>query len=483
MIVKDKNDFYANRYMRHNKVTGSFTLYSVHLPNGENVRFFVDAGIKQGEDNIGFYNAFVPFNTEKISFGILTHAHMDHIGMLPVLAHQGLNCPVFTSYSTDDLMGIALNDTVTIQDKDLGRPIASEDDMERALDLIIGTSYKKQVKPHKNIRIVFYSNGHLVGAAVVFIVITYPGREPITILHTGDYKDKNVFFNVETPPKEVRELNISNIVCESTYGGVDSTDPMFKKCLKNNTVEALNNGMTVIYPTFAQGRHQEALYNIKMWKDKGFIPEDTTIVVDGKSSQEYNMMYRYGDLGIKKIMKNFMPKGCMFIPRTKNKNMFRKQILKENEPKIILAPGGMASYGPITSYIKYCISRDDVLIHSLGYCSPESTMYKLLNTGDGESLMYQGEEVVKKCMVKQTSEMSSHAPRNVLLRFLLYFPNIASVSINHGEPDVQRSFREYLLDYLGLPEDQITVAEPQFGVRIESCGITDIFETHFESVL
>ncbi len=77
MIVKDKNDFYANRYMRHNKVTGSFTLYSVHLPNGENVRFFVDAGIKQGEDNIGFYNAFVPFNTEKISFGILTHAHMD----------------------------------------------------------------------------------------------------------------------------------------------------------------------------------------------------------------------------------------------------------------------------------------------------------------------------------------------------------------------------------------------------------------------
>ena len=63
MIVKDKNDFYVNRYMRHDKVTGSFTLYSAHWPNGENVRFFVDAGIKQGEDNIGFYNSFVPFNS------------------------------------------------------------------------------------------------------------------------------------------------------------------------------------------------------------------------------------------------------------------------------------------------------------------------------------------------------------------------------------------------------------------------------------
>ena len=72
------------------------------------------------------------------------------------------------------------------------------------------------------------------------IVITCPGREPITIIHTGDYKDKNVFFNVETPPKAVRELNISNIVCESTYGGVDSTDPMFKKCLKNKRKKEKN---------------------------------------------------------------------------------------------------------------------------------------------------------------------------------------------------------------------------------------------------
>ena len=138
--------------------------------------------MKQGDDNIGFYNGFVPFNTEKISFGFITHNHMDHIGLLPVLAHQGLSCPVFTSYSTDMLMKVALNDTVTITDKDLGRPIASEEDMEKALDLIIGTTYKKQIKPHKNIRITFYSNGHLVGATVVLIVITYPGREPITCI-------------------------------------------------------------------------------------------------------------------------------------------------------------------------------------------------------------------------------------------------------------------------------------------------------------
>ena len=483
MKIKDASDFYATRYIRHSNVTGSFTLYSVHWPNGENVRFFVDAGIKQGENNIGFYNAFIPFNTEKISFGIVTHNHMDHIGLLPVLISQAFRGPIFTSYSTAQLMGIALNDTITIVDKDLGRPISNEQDVEQTLDQLVGCTYKKQIKPHKNIRITFYSNGHLVGATVVLIVITCPGREPITIIHTGDYKDKNVFFNVEMPPKAVRELNISNIVCESTYGNVDSKNPMFQKCLEKNTVEALKNGMTVIYPTFAQGRHQEVLSDIMMWKKKGIIPGNIPVIVDGKSSQEYNFQYRFADLGIKKIMRNFMPKDSSFIPRGKNKNMYRKQLMSDSGPKIILAPGGMASYGPITSYIKYGISRDDVLVHSLGYCSPESTMYKLLHTEDGETLKYQGESVVKKCIVKQTAEKSSHAPRDVLLKFLEYFPNTCSVSINHGEANVQLEFRDYLLEHLELEEEQITVANPAYGVRIESNGITDVFETHFESIL
>ncbi len=483
MLIKDAPDFCLHRYMRHDKVTGSFLFYSAHFPNGENVRWFFDVGAKQGEDHIGFYNGFIPFDTEKMSFGILSHSHFDHIGLLPVLTYQGFHGPVFTSYSTAGVMDITLNDSIGIVDKDLNRPIASAEEVEKALDLVVGCTYKKKIKPHKNITITFYSNGHLVGAAVTLIVVTYPGREPITVIHTGDYKDKNIFFNVEMPPKAVRELNISNIVCESTYGNVDSTNPMFKKCLMDNTVEALNNGMTVIYPTFAQGRHQEALFNIKMWKDKGIIPKSVPIVIDGKSSQEFNARYRFSDLGIKKLMKNFLPDECFSIPRVKNRSIYRDQIMSQSGPKIILAPGGMGSYGSVTSYIQKGISRNDVLIHALGYCSPDSTMYKLLNTADGEKLNYQGNELVKKCLVKQTSEMSSHAPRNVLLRFLQYFPNTQSISINHGDPEVQLSFRDYLLENLGLPEDQITTADPHYAVRIESNGITDVFPTHFESIL
>lgn len=483
MQIGTAKDFYVHRYCRHNSVTGSNFLYSVHWPDGKNVRFFLDAGAKQGEDDIGFFNGFFPFNTEKISFGIITHNHFDHVGLLPVIVSQGFNGPIFTSYSTANLLDIALYDSTTIVDKDLDRTIATIDEVTKTLGQVVGCTYKKIIKPCKNITVTFFSNGHLVGAAVTLIVVTCPGRDPITIIHTGDYKDKNVFFNVEMPPKQVRELNISNIVCESTYGDVDSNNPMFQKCLAANTAEALQNGMTVLYPTFAQGRHQEVLFDIKMWKDKNIIPENTMVVVDGRSSQEYNARYMYADLGIKKIMKNFMPKGTRFIPRSKNRAIFRKELLKDPCPKIILAPGGMGSYGPVTSYISDFIPRNDVLIHALGYCSPDSTMSKLLNTPDGGTIHYNGSELIKHCLVEKTAEKSSHAPRNVLLRFIEYFPNTCSISINHGEEQKQVSFREYLLEHLGLPEDQITTANSEIGVRIESNGITDMFQTSFESIL
>lgn len=480
MEVIKKNCSYANRYCRHSNVTGSCYLYSVHWANGENIRFFVDAGAKQGENDIGNYNGFIPFNTSKISFGIVTHNHFDHIGLLPTLVHQGFNGPIFTSYSTKKLLGISLYDSSTIVDRNLNRTLSTIYDVEKTLGQIVGCDYKKIIKPHKNITITFFHNGHIVGAVLTLIVINCPGEDPITIIHTGDYKDTNMFFDVKKPPKKVQELNISNIVCESTYGDVDSNHPLFKKCLAKNTAEALHNGMTVLYPTFAQGRHQEALYLLKIWKDKGIIPEDTLIVVDGKSSQSYNALYQCANLGIKKSMKNFMPEGTICVPRGRSRSVFRKDIINDSRPKVILAPGGMGSYGPVTYYISHFLQRDDALIHSLGYSSPESTMYKLLNAENGDNIKYNGQVLTKHCIVKRTSELSSHAPRNKLLKFIQSFPNTKSVSINHGDQEIQLSFRDYLLDYLSLPEEQILTANPEIGVRIEANGIADLFHADFE---
>lgn len=481
-IGKTKN-FYVDVYSRHKKVTGSCFLNSVHWPDGRNVRFLVDAGAAQGKDNNGFYNCFFPFNAGKISFIILTHGHHDHQGLLPVVVRQGFHGPIFTHYATANLMNISLYDSCTISDPYSNEPLCTQNEVERTLDLLVGCCTKRILKPDKNIRIVFYTNGHLVGAVLTLVVITCPGEEDISLIYTGDYKDSNVFFNVETPPKQARELKISALFCESTYGDVDSTNPMFKKCLETNTVQALKEGKTVVYPAFAQGRYQEVLYDINMWKRKGSIPEDTPVYADGKSSQEFTMRYMYNDLGIKKLMTNFLPKGIQFVPRTRDRMRYRREIMENSTPKIIIAPGGMASYGPIQSYISHYLSRNDALIHMLGYCSPDSKGYQLLNTPSGEKISYNGQQYIKLCDVKKTAEKSGHPPRNMLLNLIKCFPYTKSIVINHGEEETQQKFREYLLEHLDLPEEAIVRASPEVAYRIQSDGIVDWLPTNFESIL
>lgn len=219
-----------------------------------------------------------------------------------------------------------------------------------------------------------------------------------------------------------------------------------------------------------------------MWKKYHIIPDDTLVVVDGRSSQEYNARYKYTCLGLKQNMKNFMPSGVRCIPRTKVRSKSRKKLFDDPRPKIILAPGGMGTYGPVTSYLTEFIPRDDVLVHALGYCSPGSIMYKLLHSEDGDIIKYNGQKLVKRCVVKKTAEKSSHAPRDVLLRLIKTFPNTKSISINHGNPDIQLAFREYLLDHLGLPESQIMVADPLNKVRIKSDGIVDVLPNNLFNI-
>lgn len=478
-----KKDFYVHRYCRQREVTGSSFFYSVHWPDGENIRFFVDAGAFQGGDNNSYLNGFFPFKAEKLSFGIITHLHFDHVGLLPVIVRQGFKGKIYTSYGTANLLDVALADTTTIEDKQLGRTIATIEEVQKTLAHTVGCAYKKIIRPHKNIKIIFYDNGHLVGAVITLIIISCPGREDITILHTGDYKDKNLFFNVSLPQESARKRKISSFVVESTYGDVDSTNPKFDECLQENTAWAINRGMTVLYPTFALGRHQEALYKIKESQEKELISPDTVIVVvDGKSSQIYNGRFKYSDIGIKKEMRDFMPTNYKLMPRSGNRSFARNEIIKSDVPKIILAPGGMGDYGAVRTYLESYIENENVMVHGLGYAATNSVMYKLLNTPTGEKVNCYGKIFTKKCITMTTSELSSHAPRDISLKLIKEFPYIQSISINHGEINTQGWFRKFLLENLDLRENQIDMCKPEVGVTIEPNGITEIFKTKFAPI-
>lgn len=271
-------------------------------------------------------------------------------------------------------------------------------------------------------------------------------------------------------------MKISAIFCESTYGNFDSKDSRFNPCFQKNLINALDEGKTVLLPAFAQGRYQEILYVCKMMQKKEILSERIKIYADGYTGQEYTRRYTYDELEIKKIMKNFIPKNLCMIPH-KTRREERKKIFDSYQPKIIIAPSGMLSYGSISSYVTKYISKDDALIHMLGYCAEGSKGYELQKTLQNESILYNGLSLTKRCDVKKTGEFSAHAKRDELLAFLQDFNNLQSIIINHGEENVKEEFANYLREH--FPDStKIGIINSQIAFRIETDGVEKTFSTH-----
>lgn len=474
-----KNDFYVNAYTRSRDVTGSSKLFSVHFPNKTNYQFLVDCGMFQGKKENLRQNERIPFDAEKINAVFITHNHSDHTGLLPLLVLQGFNGTVYTSYGTSKIIDIGLYDSCKINSNELSKSLYTLDDVEKTLKKICGYVLKREMHPYKNITARFFSNGHLVGATVLYITISYPGYDDINLLFNGDYNNQNAFFKVERLPKYVRESNIAALFTESTYGDIDSTDKSFEPCLEHNIVQAAKEGKTIIFPAFSQGRYQEILLFLKTLQKQHKISMNMKIWADGLSDQEYTKRYLNEKLGIKKLHQNFLPYGFKFVPRNERRK-YREEILGDPSPKFILAPGGMGHYGPIQKYISHYLSDENALIHYLGYCAEESKAYQLLNANYGNEVVYSGMLYTKKCTIMRTGESSGHAKRDILLAFANDLTNVKFIGITHGEQDTRKKFASYLHKNLENSATQIGVMHPDYGYRITSEGVTETFLTNFQ---
>lgn len=475
-----KNDFYFHLYGRHKGVTGSCFLGSIHFPDKSNVRFLVDCGNFQGKDNDGYINLndVIPFDTQKIDFVLITHNHIDHIGLLPLLIQQGYTGPVYMTKPGLGLVDIPINEAWKLNCKGKTNPSYDENDINLLFKKMVGISYNKKISPKKNVEITFFENGHIVGSSLIEVKFSYPGRDDIKILFTGDYHYKNIFFDVNKIPLQNRKVPYSLVVCESTYGDMDSTDDCFKPILVDTIKKAIDNQMKVIIPTFAMGRTQEILYIIKHMQDTKILSGDIEIWQGGTSAREITNRYRYNNLGLKPHMKNFLPKNFNFIPSKEKKSICDK-LLQTSRPSIIISPSGMASYGAVRPFISKAISKDDVLIMFSGHCSTDSKGYELLNTTKGSEVNYDNFSQIRNCEIAISGEISAHAKRDELLLFLKDMYEPKSILVNHGENDVKLQFANYLKNNFSS-RTRIEVFEPDYGYAVNSNGIYEVFPSTFQ---
>lgn len=449
-------------------VTGTCQLFDTFFPRSvlatkgftRNIPFIVDCGSFQGLANENHLNDTFNFDITKPEFGILTHGHLDHYGKYPFAINQGFYAPIFTTYVTKTFLSqVFLEDCLKIEKrhaKSLDVPSRyNEEDIEKMERLMVGCAYNKRIQYNENICIYFFDNGHVPGAAITLVQLTFPECEEINFVITGDYNDCNMFYKVNPLPEWVHQLKNVVIIMESTYGGTYSYD-LRPDCFIDNTVKSLLQGMTCINPTFAFGRMQEVLYKLKQAQDELILPKKYPIYVDGKTGIGCTNLFLERAFKMYPHAQDFLPENLEFVESKDH----RKFLMSDPRPKIFAASSGSGSYGASSSYISGYRHNPNAMVHATGHIFPDSKLGRMRNDDTVAAQFF------------DTDEFSAHAKMEKLLDFPEPFENVLCIFVTHGET----TSREALIDGLSERYDtKVFNLTSDTTFRITSDGVVATF--------
>lgn len=436
-------------------VTGSKHL--LQLQDGTSI--LLDCGLFQGMgEHTEDLNDHFGFNPKKLNYLILSHAHIDHCGLIPRLVAQGFNGQIFCTSATMDLARILLMDSAKIQMQDVaysnkhrakkGLPLLTslytEDDAIAALRLFKIVEYQEEYAITPRVKFHFTDAGHVLGSAAIHLVVLEGGKET-RITFSGDvgrYGDM-----VLKSPQQFPQADY--ILLESTYGDSLHTElePITDALLEVIKQTCLIKKGKVIIPAFSVGRTQELLYALNALELKGVLP-DLPYYVDSPLSEKATIVLKEHpevyNKTVNEVLKTdhdpFAFKGLRFVQSTE------ESIALNTDPRpcVIISSSGMAEAGRVKHHIKNNINTEKTTILIVGYCEPNSLGGHLIR-GDREVFIF-GEKYDVKAEVRSIKSMSAHGDYEDLLRFLSCQDpeKIKKIFLVHGEYDVQLNFSKTL---------------------------------------
>ena len=440
------------------EVTGSCSLLTV---NGKNI--LIDCGMEQGEDI--YDNCELPFPANEIDAVLLTHAHIDHSGMLPALAAKGFKGKIFATLATYKLCEIMLRDSAHIQEfeaewrnrkaKRAGAqeyvPVYTINDAETAIKLFCPVSYKENFEVISGVTAHFTDAGHLLGSSSINLTVLEDGITR-TLLFSGDIGniDRPLIRDPQTPDKA------DYVIIESTYGDrLHDERPDYVSALADVINDTFKRGGNVVIPSFAVGRTQELLYLLRIIKEQKLIsPSDFPVFVDSPLAVEATGIYSSGltdyydeetlDLLSRGIDPIKFPDLNLSVTSDDS-----KMINFDQRPKVILSASGMCEAGRIRHHLKHNLWRSDSTVLFVGYQAEGTIGRKLI---DGEkSVKLFGEEITVNAKIETLHGISGHADRDMLLSWLEKLSEKPKhIFVNHGNDTVCDSFAELASKTLGV---------------------------------
>jgi len=436
-------------------VTGSKHL--VQLNNGEN--FLLDCGLFQGMGrDTDSLNATFGFDATKVNYVILSHAHIDHSGLLPKLAKEGFTGNIYCTPGTKALVEILLEDSAMIQRDDAKygnkrrakqglppiEPLYDMDDVNIVLPLLKMVEYDVPTKISDSVELLYTDAGHIIGSAAVSLKIKEAG-ETKTLTFSGDvgrYRDMILRSPATFPAADT-------IIIESTYGDklhdlIHTTPDDILKWIEKTCVEQKGN---LIIPAFSVGRTQEILFELNQLSLEKRLPH-IPVYVDSPLSIEatdvVKMFPKYFNKKIQKILEvdddPFDFEGLRYIKTVEES----KALNEDLHPKVIISASGMADAGRVKHHIKNNISNSKNTILLVGYCEPHSLGGRLMNGAKVVKIYSEEYQVI--ATVGSIRSMSAHADYEDLMQFLgCQNPDLVKqIFVVHGEAEVQDHFAERL---------------------------------------
>lgn len=440
--------------------SGTVTGSSYVLTSGSGQSILIDLGMFQGppeEDKLN-YEPY-DYDPSKLVGAILTHAHLDHCGRLPILTSKGFNGDIWMTAPTRDLTEISLLDSAKIAKQD-GKPfLYDKNGAESTIAQFKTTQYRTPVTIG-DFTVNFRDAGHILGSASVEITDKNPDSEIAKIVFSGDLGN--------TPEDLLQETELIDsadaVVIESTYGDRlhPKDDPSIDLKKEINIVEA--SGGTLLIPAFSLDRTQEVLHLIMHLKKDGKILSETPVYMDGPMAEKATAVYNnYTGIFNSHIQNDFkMGNPFQFPGFTVVSGREESQALHtQNGTKVIIAGSGMMVGGRIVGHAAFYLPLSSTRLFIVGYQGVE-TLGRDLQEGAHE-VVINGIKTAVNAIVGSTKSMSSHADQGQLMNWLKHIKGVKKVFITHGEDTSRAALSEKISEELEVKDIALPILNQEIA--------------------
>lgn len=445
------------------EVTGS-----CHYLEFDDKHILVDCGMEQGPDL--YVNQEIPVNAAAIDYVFVTHAHIDHSGLLPLLYNHGFRGQIFATTATNQLCSIMLKDSAHIQmfeaewrnrkARRAGKPeVVPLYDMNDAMGVLthfVSCDYQKIVQVCDGLKVRFVDAGHLLGSSSIEMWITEEseeGKKECKIVFSGDIGPGN--RPLIKDPEYIKDADY--VVMESTYGDrAHATPPDYAVELARVLRDTFQRGGNLVIPAFSVGRTQEMLYFMRRIKTEELLPEyqnfevyvDSPLAVEATSIFNKNVEDCFDDEALDLVHKGINPIGFPGL-RMAITSDESKMINFDDKPKVILSASGMCEAGRIRHHLKHNLWRKDSTILFVGFQVP-GTLGNVLLGGAKEVRLF-GETIDVQAKIENLPGISGHADINQLTRWVQAFETKPKkIFVVHGEDKITEQFAAHITETVGV---------------------------------